>query len=450
MPAVPEQTKSNSPAITPALAERFEPRQWGGLIRVMVSRLLILGSLFFVLVVIMPHDNQAFYAFIALAFVINIPYALWLRKDAQTRQSAPLQFLCDALIATGLVHFTGGIRSDLFLLYPLVTLSAGIVISSMHALKISLISICLYSTLVILEFSHVLVYRGLSAFPYDDGMDVAQCLSLRIFILVFFSLAGKQLAERCTYQSRQLGQYREQMQALFDHMAVGLLSVSPAGIVLFANRRAEEMAGVPEGSLKGQIFADLFISGAPALNDSSVTDSPPPSGGGGNIPAWYLRQPADGRLPVGVSRSVAKFGLNDGDGRVTSDAELGENLYLFALRDMSAEIYAAAALRRMQGLEVAFQVGTELAHSIRNPLTAVRCGCDGIHNIIRERTAAGATFDGDDRTILIDLSEIVGRQIEQINTDMDTFLQHVSDNPAEFLKMAAEAREKYCPKDSVS
>ena len=48
------------------LADFFDTQQWILLLRVMVSRLLILGSLFILLIVFTPHDTQAFYAFIAL------------------------------------------------------------------------------------------------------------------------------------------------------------------------------------------------------------------------------------------------------------------------------------------------------------------------------------------------------------------------------------------------
>ena len=71
-----------------------------------------------------------------IAFTITIPYSLWLRSKIRTFQFAPLQFLVDLIMVTGLVYFSGGIHSEFTLLYPLVILSAGIAVNPKQAAAI--------------------------------------------------------------------------------------------------------------------------------------------------------------------------------------------------------------------------------------------------------------------------------------------------------------------------
>ena len=68
--------------------------------------LIVLISLLF------PSDDASFYAFMGVAFIITIPYSLWLRNRLRATQFAPLQFVVD-IILVKINICLGGIQSDL-------------------------------------------------------------------------------------------------------------------------------------------------------------------------------------------------------------------------------------------------------------------------------------------------------------------------------------------------
>ena len=99
---------------------------------------------------LLPHDDVTFYAFMGIAFIITIPYSLWLRSKLRSSQFAPLQFVVDLVLVTGLVYFTGGVQSELILLYPLVIISAGIVGTPKQAAELTILTIISYTLMATL------------------------------------------------------------------------------------------------------------------------------------------------------------------------------------------------------------------------------------------------------------------------------------------------------------
>ncbi|MEI7850877.1 MAG: hypothetical protein WCH86_03510, partial [Kiritimatiellales bacterium] len=99
---------------------------WKAMAGLLGGRLATISGFLIVLSFVLKRDSIAFYAFIAFAYIITIPYSLWLRNQDRMRRLAPLQFLVDLVFVSGLVYFADGRQNDfLILLYPLIILSAG-------------------------------------------------------------------------------------------------------------------------------------------------------------------------------------------------------------------------------------------------------------------------------------------------------------------------------------
>jgi len=124
------------------IEEREVP--WLTMAGLLGARLLVISGFLIFLSFVLIQDGIAFFAFIAFAYIITIPYSLWLRNQNRMRRLAPLQFLVDLVFVSGLVYFTGGRGLDfLILLYPLIILSAGI----LHILSEKSISLSLHPVL---------------------------------------------------------------------------------------------------------------------------------------------------------------------------------------------------------------------------------------------------------------------------------------------------------------
>jgi PAS domain-containing protein len=416
------------------------PSRWSALVRIMLGRLVILAALLVVLTML-PGDSHAFYAFFALAFVINIPYALWLRHDSTVRSSAPLQFVIDVVVATGLIHFTGGISSELFLLYPLIILSAGIVVSGMHSLKIALLSIFTYASLIVLEMEGVLHFTGTATpSPYENPEKVVQDLMLRLFMFVFFSAASQHLASRCTYQARKLRNYQEWVVAVFNNVPFGIIALSPEHRVIFANRTAAKWLEATPESLAGKPLEAFFAGTPPTLRDPREESQ-----------TWLLRRGRDKTFPAAFTASRTSFpDAPYAKPEIFPETAQEQEVTILAIRDLTGEAEVEEGKREIQRLITAFQVGSELAHTMRNPLTAIQCGCDGIRDVVHNLRPDHMLLSQKDKELIDHLATIINQQALWVTRDLDQFLLLATKNPEELVKMADEAAKLYFPKHAAT
>ncbi|NOY80736.1 MAG: PAS domain-containing protein [Kiritimatiellaeota bacterium] len=402
-------------------------RKWPTLVRIMLSRLVILACLFLGLTALVPRDILAFYAFIALAFVINIPYALWLRNDAAARRSAPLQSLADAVIITGLIHFTGGINSGLCLLYPLLIVSAGILGGGRYAAKITILCTTLYAALVVVELRGILPYLGPAPTPYSEPATVVQQLMIRIFVFVFFSAVSSFLASRLSYQARQIHRYRELVDAIFNHVPVGLFALDN-GRVLLANAAGAELLGVPPDDLIGRKMTECFVDRRPDLGEIGSLDG-----------VWQLQRDDGGILPVALELSRVHLPADVSGDTVQTEAS-AQPVCVLAVRDLSETLRAEQAMEEATRLRTAFRVAAELAHSIRNPLTAIQSAGDSLALLVEDPTPP----DGDtprsppDAAAVKALHEVLKNEIRELDERIEAFLDSASTDPEELLHLAAE------------
>lgn len=171
---------------------------WTNLVRVLAVRLALLSLLLGASSLLLPDYGGAFHVFVGLAFMLTIPYSLWIRDHVRLHELSYLQFLVDVVVVTGLVYFTGGMRSGLVLLYPLVIVAAGIVSPWWRAMQIAVLCVLAYSTLAVLGMERVLVpYAGeVASQGYEHGL-VIMVLHGMTFLL--FGVAGAFMSRRCLY-----------------------------------------------------------------------------------------------------------------------------------------------------------------------------------------------------------------------------------------------------------
>ena len=179
---------------------QYKSTSWPELTAILLARLSVLWILVLVSLLI-PNDNAIFYAFMGMAFIITIPYSLWLRSKIRTAQFAPLQFLVDLILVTGLIYFTGGVNSDLTLLYPLVILSAGIVGTPKQAARITILGIITYTLMVTVLSQNILV-DYLPDGEMAESQTVYPTIILRILIFACFGLVSIYVSKRCSYVSQ--------------------------------------------------------------------------------------------------------------------------------------------------------------------------------------------------------------------------------------------------------
>lgn len=332
-------------------------RVWSGLLGLMFARLVILSGILLGLALLLPGDSMAFYAFMALAYTISVPYALWLRSQKGLASIVPMQFLVDLVVVTGVVYFTGGLRSELFMLYPLIILSAATVTTPDHALKLTVFSAVIYVTLVILMQQGVLMsYAG------DGGVvprgELGRTLLLRLFIFACFGLAGAYVSERCQVSDRRMAKFRDMAEIFFRQVKAGLMLLDGNGQILMVNERACRLLGQSESRLLKTPLHGLVGMGSIVPGERQEQSGV----------ACYLRRPDGSMFPIGFEMASVSLPMEAVPG-TSMHGHL--NGFIMVFSDITRILEMREQIKRAERVRAAVELAAEIAHEIRNPLTAI-------------------------------------------------------------------------------
>jgi len=331
---------------------------WSGPVGLMLARLGFLIGLMLILAILLPGDSVAFYSFMALAYIISIPYALWSRNSRRLSQLLPLQFIVDLVVVTGVVYFTGGISSELALLYPLIILSAGIMTTPRHAIEITVLSSVVYVTLVILITQGVLVRYGPVSI-YADRLAVIRATGLRVVVFICFGVASAYVSQRCQFLDRNMSRFREMAEIMLKNVRAGLMLLDSKGVILTVNDRACALLDKTKEELVGKPVDSLVAEGSmKATKEGDEKESP-----------CYLQKPDGTRFPVSVEMSKLEMpaeiipGLHGRKGLM--------EVCITVFSDISRIMAMREQIERAERVKTAVDLAAEIAHEIRNPLAAV-------------------------------------------------------------------------------
>ncbi len=321
---------------------------------ILLARLGFLWLLVFVSF-LLPNDYAVFYTLMGIAFIITIPYSLWLKNKVQASQLAPLQFLVDLVLVTGLVYYTGGAHSDLALLYPLVILSAGIVGTKKQAAEITTLAILLYTLMATLLSNRVLI-----EFVPENAMFQMQTSGAAIIIrgitFAFFGIASVYVAKRCNYSNAREKDVADTTYTLLSNIPTPALLLNTKGKILFANNAADTILDTEESSIQNKTFSEL------------CADKEPISKKYGNT--TYLS---------GVNRKLFPIAYEALDFQLPRnalpdiDCEEGEKISvtLLSFIDISHALETDRQLKKVARITAATRIAGEMAHEIRTPLTSI-------------------------------------------------------------------------------
>lgn len=327
---------------------------WPELTAILLARLSVLWLLVLVSLAI-PNDDTAFFALMGIAFAVTIPYSLWLRNRLHTMRFAPLQFAVDFVVTAGLIHFTGGIHSELTLLYPLIILAAGIVIPPQQAVKVTILGILAYIlTTTLISRNEPMGYMpggqqgGLPPF--------FSAIALRVVIFSLFGATGIYISRRCAYYGRNIRNTRSIIQTLLEKLNAGVLLLNQEGLVLSANPEACDLLRTAPEQLAGRSFAERCTTDMQSLPEHYGSSAWINRPGAPPIPAALRRTEIE--LP---NTAVPGSKENEGTARIT----------LLVLTDLSHPLQMERQLAQANRTAAATRFAGEMAHEIRTPLTTI-------------------------------------------------------------------------------
>ncbi len=333
---------------------------WTTMMGLLGGRLIAISSFLILLSFILKQDSIAFYAFIAFSYIITIPYSLWMRNQDRMRRMAPLQFLVDLVFVSGLVYFAGGLGNDfLILLYPLIILSAGIILPLKQTIQITALAIISYALITLLMAQNILTHYPPTSIR-KNIIDASGAIALRIALFVAFGIASAYVSRRCDYISKKEKQFRDIAKIIFEHVKTGLLLLDANDRILMANGRACILLGRDETELIGKTLASIHLKPSEIKNgDTDLRGA-----------ADYFRRSDGSIFPVSIE-----------DARLTMPAEavphanasVGSliDTRILNFNDLSHFLRLQSQTRQLERIKAAANMAKEMAHQIRTPLTGI-------------------------------------------------------------------------------
>lgn len=324
-----------------------------------------------------------------------------------------LQLATELAVISMVVHYTGGMRSPYNSLYMMTIISAALSYRLVGTLIVATCAASSFFMVVWIEagkYAYRLwspeVWTALRQMPDEDFYTVF----LRLCIFFLCAFAGGYLAERLYSRDEALAHTSEALQMakletgdILKHLRSGVLTVDLSGYIVYFNRAAEEILGLPEKKVRGHSLRDAIGSFYPELADrldwvvaTQQMDSR----------SELTINRADGKsLPVGISTSILSGTNGKPRGVIAVFADLTE------VKQIEEK------MRRQDRLAAIGELSAGIAHEIRNPLAAI----SGSVEVLR----ADLDVSGENAQLL----DLIVKESARLNKILSDFLLYARMSP---------------------
>ncbi len=357
-------------------------------------------------------NSLILYGIIGATYLLTLLYAYLLRQSSYHERLAAWQLAFDLIIATLIVHITGGAQSAYTFFYPLAVIGSAVVRYRRGAILVSLAAALLFVSVSYLGWRGVLpAPSGQRILPSDlNTLGFGRSLALNLAAIAGVSAMAIQLANQLQRSSTDLATHRlvaadllTLHQDIVNCLTSGLVTVDLDRRVLTINQAAAEILHCQIDTALGQSIAKIAPSLANILDDVAI-----------------LQQAKRGEVQhkvgelartLGVSISPLVDHLGHSIGRIVNFQDLTE------VRQMEDQI------KRAERLTVIGTLAAGVAHEIRNPLASISGSI--------ELLSSDPNADEDSAALM----QIVTREIERLDgliTELLDYANPRTPNLAEF------------------
>jgi two-component system, NtrC family, sensor histidine kinase PilS len=343
------------------------------------------------------------YAIIAATYLATIVYAVLLRRGAATNRLVYGQLVGDLVVASILIHATGGAQSAYTFFLPLTIIGAATVLPRNGALTIAIAAAILFAGIALLGWNGALpAFSGQRIRPHDlTAIELSRALGLNLAAIVGVSLLAINLSTQLQVASANLA---SQQSAAADLLTLhgdivrclssGLVTVDGQGRVSTINEVACEILGLRPEQVTG-VRLEEVLPGISALTAGL--------GSAESLQRGELAVPrGDGALVLGVSISPLNSASGQFLGRVINFQDLTD------LREMEHHI------KRAERLAVVGGMAAGVAHEIRNPLASISGSIELLRSMPQTDPDSSA------------LMGIVTREIDRLNGLLTELLDYTN------------------------
>ncbi len=304
--------------------------------------------------------------------LLNLGYALYLRRGRVGSGFLALQTYADVGALILLLHFSGGVENPLTPLLLLHVIIAGIVLGRLHSYLVAGVASVLFALVAWGEWSGVLPHYMLSVFPHleiegqvahaaHDALYAASRVGLQAAIFLLVAYFTTTLIERIRQDEHRLEAFADQALAQAQMLERALDTTGTALCLCdrelrpyWANRRWEEWTdGAPEIPCS---ITSPASPGARTLADGQVRVSEVRI-------AVAAGKEAENGISGGRILQLTTAPLRDHEGRVSHVVTLA--------RDITDQKEAQARLVRAERLAALGELAGQVAHEVNNPIAII-------------------------------------------------------------------------------
>lgn len=388
---------------TPALAhepvqELLEPRRiirWGWAGRMVVASAILLAAIF-VWREADPADTLVATLGFLVAVLATIGAYLYAEVDQRPmgRAFLALHLAIDLALVTLAVWLTGGWSSQFAAIYVLVIAAGALLHPVWGGVGTALGASVLYAAVALAQ--------------RPGWPDVGVWVQIGVFLAVGGGLGL--LVGRLRQIHRGRAAYTEQLVTvqfeaadILRSIRSGILTVDPAGRLLYANPMASELLGIDLAVHVGRPVLGVLTPAAPVLAQLLADAS--------QTRRCVAR--AEGR----IHRAVGEIEV--GMTTTVTDAPAGGGATTTAIfQDISDSRRLQALHVRTERLQAVAELGASLAHEIRNPLASIRSATE---QLARRRALAAVGAEDDDADGAL-LHTLIVREADRLSRLLGDFL----------------------------
>jgi two-component system sensor histidine kinase PilS (NtrC family) len=384
-----------------------------------VGRLLLLRTIVITVVLgmsvwLLLHGEQPARAavwlqssIIAATYLSSIAFGVLLRRGFAPSRVAHPMLANDLVLTSALVYTTGGAQSPYGFLYPLTIVAAGALLYRRGAVIVTVASLGAFIAMSLLAWAHVIAVSLPSQIrPWEQpGIDLVRTLGINVAALIGVGalsfIFGDQLqrgAETLATTRRAAADLLSLHQDIVRSLSSALITTTPDGHVLTANRTATEILRRPARELLGKPVEQVL----PGVTELLQPDSTP--GTAARTEPRRADLEIDDELTIAITVSPLRDVRDQVIGRVINFSDLTE------LRRLEQHA------RRAERLATVGQLAAGVAHEIRNPLASI----SGSIELLRQ-----APQSEEDRTLMA----IVHREIQRLNVLIGDLLDYANPRP---------------------
>jgi len=393
---------------------------WLMLGRAAFATLLLAGavSLQVQRIVFFPETSTFHLYRMAFAFyLMSVVYVFLLRVIDREQVNIYIQSLCDVILVSALVYFTGGSRSIYSAFYPMIIIYSVLFLGRRGGLIAASASGILYGLLVDMEY-YSWIEPPTAFLVQDVPLTPGEALTRSfVHILSFFLIAL--LASFVVKQEKKLRMLLDEKQTAFDHLDVlhrsiiesvdaGILTMNLAGQIKSFNRAAERITGHVLADLMNRPLQDAF----PVFAEIVDKENDPEFFQGKRKEVDLAFQRRDGeRLVLGCTLSSL---------RNTRGERIGS---IVIFHDLTAVKKMQEEYENNRRLAFIGEMAAILAHEMRNPLASI----SGSIQVLKQDLQLNAADEK--------LMQIILRGKDQIENFMKDFLLLARPSPGEREKV---------------